>query len=76
MDYLPYMRTNRGITILCHAISVDLAQYKIFVLKFAISAKDGIYNDNFLESFRSGSALFYTSFRKHPLTCKSRLAEE
>ena len=42
MDYLPYRRTNNGITILSTLNSVNLAQFKIFRAKFAMSDKGGI----------------------------------
>ena len=29
MDFLPYRRTNRGITILYHLTTIDLAHYEI-----------------------------------------------
>ena len=42
MDYLPYRRTNHGITIYSILISVDLAQYEIFRAEFVSSVKGSI----------------------------------
>ena len=37
VDYLPCRRPNQSITIFYHPISVDLARYEYFVIKFAVS---------------------------------------
>ena len=42
MGYLPYRRTNHGITFYTTLISVDLVSMKYYVLKFAIFGKGGI----------------------------------
>ena len=46
MDYLPYRRTNRGITFSTTLISVDLAEHEIFRTQNAISDKGGVIVTN------------------------------